>query len=202
MGRLIRKYVDSILNAERQFTPFTIKHVEYKLEIPLRVNDELTVNIKQVIDRVDEVPNPANPAEKLLRIVDYKTGGDKNNFKTVAELFDATLTDRRKAILQLLFYCHAYAKDQKLSDPIQPILYIVSSVMTDKLQPVKLNKKELKDYRPLDEEFMNLFRAKLEEMFDPNVPFRTAANDHACMFCKFKNVCSRADENSAGGSDE
>ena len=190
IGRVMTTYVEMLLRAEKQFTPFEFIDAEMKIEGRMEVAPGLEVNFKQVIDRVDRV-YPDAPDGGVLRVVDYKTGQDKTTFTNVADLFDAEKTDRRKAILQLLFYCNMLARELKCDGPIQPLIYLFKTIATQGIVPITYNKRPLEDYRSVNDEFLAQFNAKVAEIFDSEVPFTQAADSHACTFCNFKSVCGR-----------
>ena len=78
--------------------------------------------MKGFIDRVDE-------HNGLIRIVDYKTGRERLDFKSVTELFDPSEKDRKKAIMQVSYYCKLYKLDKAPNQPLQPSIYIVPNIL-------------------------------------------------------------------------
>lgn len=159
----------------------------------MRITDSLSVNIYQIIDRIDRVYPSGRYGEGLglLRIVDYKTGGDLTEFKDMDELFDPEIKDRRKAILQLLFYCNAYAQQTGYDGAIRPQIYPFRTLSTSGLPPLKYSGEALDDYRPVNEEFMERFRSTIAEIFNPDIPFTQALKEDSCTFCSFKAICRR-----------
>ncbi len=190
IGRVMTTYVEMLLRAEKEFTPFEFIDAEMKVIGRLEVAPGLEVNIKQVIDRVDRV-YPDAPDGGVLRVVDYKTGQDKTSFTSVADLFDGSKSDRRKAILQLLFYCNMLARELDYEGPVQPLIYLFKTIATQGINPITYNKRPLDDYRTVNDDFLAQFKAKVAEIFDPAVPFTQAEDSHACTFCNFKSVCGR-----------
>ncbi|MDE5983283.1 MAG: PD-(D/E)XK nuclease family protein [Duncaniella sp.] len=43
----------------------------------------------------------------------------------------------------------------------------------------------------LNNEFMSRFKETVAEMFNPEVPFVQAPDEHSCQFCNFKAICGR-----------
>ena len=75
-------------------------------------------------DRVDRI-------DGRLRIVDYKTGGDKTDFKDLSECFDsqASYSNRRHAVLQLLLYCNAWwSEPGAQQEAIEPVIYKIKEM--------------------------------------------------------------------------
>lgn len=191
---LIRSMVKNVVRADMEYMPLTYVGGENKFYSRMEVSPELTVNIKQVIDRIDMVHDRMNPGKELLRIVDYKTGNDATVAKSMDSLFTADSQGVRcKAILQLLFYCKIYADSKGYDGPIQPLIYKIRELSrTAQVSPLKLggdNGTPLLDYRTVSDEFMARLKEVLSEMFDRNVPFKASDNGHSCTFCKFKAIC-------------
>lgn len=209
LATVIRQNIVRLLREEMELTPFTFIAAEKRIEERMIINPELTVNIKQVIDRIDEitaVDRSGNPVQ-LRRIVDYKTGSDAMSAASVEALFDGTLDNRPKAIMQLLFYCYIYAHHAGYDGPIKPLIYKMRDLYRQGISDLRIGiagadgsesgrtvTVPLADYRDHAEEFLERFRAVVEEIFDPTRPFVTAASAHACTFCNFKAVCTRPEQ--------
>lgn len=185
---IIKKIVRGVINADMKLMPFTYVGSEERIIDRMVISDTLEVNIKQVIDRIDIIKHPE--MGELMRIVDYKTGVDKIDSPGMDSLFDPADRNRRKAMLQLLFYCHAYAQKKDYAGPIQPILYKVQEMaFSQEVTPLKFANETLTDYRPLSDEFLGRFKEVVSEIFDKDVPFSAAADDDHCTFCSFKAFC-------------
>ncbi len=190
IGRVMTTYVQMLLQSEKALTPFEFIDAEMEVIGRLEVAPGIEVNIRQVIDRVDRL-NPDAPDGGRLRVVDYKTGNDKVTFTSMNDLFDNTKYDRRKAILQLLFYCNMLARKMNTDGPVSPVIYLFKTIATQGIVPISYNRKPLEDYRTVNDEFLARFRETVAQIFDPDVPFTQAPDDHACTFCNFKSVCGR-----------
>lgn len=193
LSEIIMHFIWLMLEQEKQFTPFAFIDGEVKMAGQWKITDELTINFKYIIDRIDRM-NLSCPGNDYLRFVDYKTGGDKVKAKSVDALFDASDGDRPKAILQLFAYANAYAEFKKYTGAIQPYIYLLKTVNTEHLPPIKIEKKTVTDYRDYNDDFMKSFRSVLVEMFNPDVPFKQAEDSHACKYCKFISICGKTVE--------
>lgn len=194
LGKVMRHFITLMLREEMKETPFDFIDGEHRVEGRFEIRPGLTVNITQVIDRIDRVyPSGGygEPTRGVIRIVDYKTGGDNTSFSGMDQLFDNTLPGRRKAILQLLFYCNAYARQKHYQGPIQPMIYRFATISTRGLSPLSYNRSPLSDYREVNDEFLARFGEAVAELFDPDIPFTQAPDDHSCRFCSFKEICRR-----------
>jgi len=182
LGKTILYMLRSFYREEKQFAPFTFVDAEYKVTLPLAVTDDLKVNFTMTIDRIDR-------RDGTLRLIDYKTGNDPVEFQSVEQLFDPVADNRPKAVFQLMLYACAYSEFTGYDGPIQPYVYQLKRLNTDHLPPLTLNKVPLTDYREIKAEFQERFRGLIKEMFDPEVPFVQAANEHVCAYCQFAKIC-------------
>ena len=105
-GEMIRKYAEKILEQDARFTPFHYIESEKKVRATITLSDKRVVQLKGFIDRVDSL-------DRVLRIVDYKTGSGKLEFESVEGLFDKEAKDRPKAVMQVFLYAWMY---QQLPD--------------------------------------------------------------------------------------
>ena len=194
MGNVIRYILKNLFEKEKEFAPFDFIAAEYKVAMPLTLAPDLTVNIVQYIDRIDRVYPPGKygePTAGHLRIVDYKTGSDETRFGSVDELFDRDMKKRPKAMLQLLFYAHAYSIDSGYRGPLQPILYKIGKLMSDGIRPVTYAGNVLEDMRQIEEEYMKRLEQLVREILLSDKPFtQTSIHDH-CKFCLFRSMCHR-----------
>ncbi len=192
LADIIKIFIRKMLEEDKKFTPFIFMKSEELIIDTMDIAPGLTVNIKQYIDRVDRV-NISNPDGSVIRLIDYKTGGDNTVFTKIDQLFDNKITDRRKAVLQLMFYCNAYAKKHNYKGPIQPIIYLFKTISTKGITPIKYGKQDLLNYLDgdLNDEFMKRFNETIVDIFDPDKPFIQAPDEHSCQFCNFKAICGR-----------
>lgn len=193
LAKVMKHFLILMFKAEKKIAPFDYIDGEHKVLGRMKISDDLTINIKQYIDRIDRVYPEGGYGENrgVLRIVDYKTGSDPTEFGSVEELFNNELPHRPKALLQLLFYCNAYAEKINSDEAIIPQIYLFRTLSTTGLKPVTYSKEPLLDYHEVNDEFLMMFKAKVAEIFDPQVPFTQTTNDNNCHFCSFKAVCRK-----------
>ncbi len=193
LAHVMKHFLIMMFREEKKIAPFDFIDGEHRVESTMRISSSLNINIKQFIDRIDRVYPTGRYGDGLgcLRIVDYKTGGDLTDFKDMDDLFDPEQKDRRKAILQLLFYCNAYADKIGYDGPIKPQIYPFRTLSTRGLSPITYASEPLDDYRKVNNEFLERFRATITEMFNPDIPFTQAAKEDSCTFCNFKIICRK-----------
>lgn len=143
---------------------------------------------KGFIDRIDSYKDGE------LRIVDYKTGRveddeilitDENARDVVDRLFGENNVNRPKIALQLFIYdllAHA--------DPSFGAFRIVNSIYSTG----RFYTEVLPD-APESPEFIRLTTERLKDLLDqivnPDIPFRRTEDTRTCAFCDFKNICGR-----------
>lgn len=194
MGNIIKYFLTRMFELEKQFAPFDFIDAEHLITGTMRLSPDLTINIKQYLDRIDRIFPPGHygdPTQGTIRIIDYKTGIDSIEFKSLDDLFDPTVRDRRKAILQLLFYSRAYAEKFKYDGPIQPFIYRLRTVYSDGLNPLKYNGAPLADYHGIIDGYMERLEGLIREMLLSDKPFTQAEKEESCTFCMFKTLCRR-----------
>lgn len=188
MGRIFKHTVIEMLKVDRAETPFTFVAAEYPMEGALRIDDNLSVNVRQIIDRID-IDRSGN-----MRFVDYKTGNDTIDASSVADLFNGANPKRAKALMQLMLYCHIYRTLKEDTRPITPVVYKMRTLLTEGVRLSGIGpgrqRHTVMDYNDFHDEFAECLNAKIAEIFDPEVPFTQAATTHSCKFCNFKTICS------------
>ena len=200
-ANLLDHYVLATLRRDAELTPFDFIDAEYPIDKVVELVPGLKVHVRQVIDRIDRIYPNGLMDDGVLRIVDYKTGADSNRFSDMTQLFDNTLDDRRKAILQLFFYCNVYARVEGYDKAILPVIYNIKTMVTGGIEPlmfgsVEVGKKRMSyspvnDYRDFNDEFLPMLSSTLGSLFDSSVPFVQAPSAHNCKFCSFKDICRR-----------
>ena len=130
-----------------------------------------------------------NDDEINTRIVDYKTGDDKVEFKkaknkddeeTAETMFALNGTnDLHKALVQTLFYAYVF-EEKTGSKELEPHLYVARRMREDGALFYSKNEGLLEgEYlREQKSEFITFLRRTLEEIFDPSIPFRHKPDMH------------------------
>ncbi len=183
VGETLRNYIKQVLKIDACLAPFNYINSEMKFREQLKVNDELAVNFKGSIDRVDEING-------VTRIIDYKSGQGDLNFKQLEDLFDSSNDKRPKPILQVFIYAFFYHMMQR-NRILSPGIYFMRSSFQDFSSTVTCDKNEVTDISIYFDEFEVLMNDKIEELFDKNIPFKQTENVKNCEYCPFKDLCER-----------
>lgn len=104
----LQKQVEAVIRHDADMaakSPLTVNGVEVAFQDELKVRDDLTVNIKGSLDRVDSLKGGP------YRIVDYKTGKVYLDMsKGLDSVFGGGKGDEAKHVFQLLFYARQLEK--------------------------------------------------------------------------------------------
>lgn len=187
-GEVLRKYIKQVLATDAKITPFIYIESEKRIKVDYKLASGKLISLKSFIDRVDEVKGHT-------RIIDYKTGKGVLRYKSMNDLFDKTIKDRPKAVMQVFMYAHLYMLENPGSI-IEPGIYYLRNLFDSRFNPDVLYKSEKEDNRIIDftpyrEDFKEHFDSCLDELFDIQVPFDQTPTGEACKWCAFTNICKK-----------
>lgn len=189
IAEVIFKYIKGVLKSDKKHTPFTYisGEEEYKSRLQTRYGN---VNLKGYIDRVDAKDGAA-------RIIDYKTGGGSLEFKDWSDLFIHELESKKQVphVLQILLYGYLY-KQKTQSKQIMPAIIYTKHIFNQDFSPLIVYKPEkepnvIDNYFDVEENFLTGLTSCVEEIFDPEIPFKQTQLHDNCKYCDFKNICNR-----------
>lgn len=190
-GEMIRKYAEKILEQDARFTPFHYIESEKKVRATITLSDRRIVQLKGFIDRVDSL-------DRVLRIVDYKTGSGKLEFESVEGLFDKEAKDRPKAVMQVFLYAWMYQQLPEYTGmPIQPAIYYLRTLFQRSFNPVVEQKKgrgkadKVNSFQEFVADFEGKLRQCLDEIFNLDIPFTQTETGKACAYCSFRGLCGK-----------
>ncbi|HSF53153.1 MAG TPA: PD-(D/E)XK nuclease family protein [Algoriphagus sp.] len=193
---VLQKYINQILEIDAASAPFCLvsleKGKEYKAIMDIHtVAGSRQIALKGIIDRVDELNG-------VIRLIDYKSGGDKKEFPDIPSLFDRESNKRNKAAMQTMFYGLIYqATHPQNTAPLKPAIFNLKEMFSDDFNPyLQLREPrrpgiELNDYREFQEEYESGLKGLLEEMYNPAVPFSQTDDLKKCEYCPYKEMCGR-----------
>ena len=190
-GEMIRKYAEKILEQDARFTPFHYIESEKKVRATITLSDKRAVQLKGFIDRVDSL-------DRVLRIVDYKTGSGKLEFESVEGLFDKEAKERPKAVMQVFLYAWMYQQLPEYTGmPIQPAIYYLRTLFQRSFDPVVEQKKgrgkadKVNSFQEFVADFEDKLRQCLDEIFNLDIPFTQTETGKACAYCSFRGLCGK-----------
>jgi hypothetical protein len=190
IASVLRKYILQVLKIDKKHAPFSYISSEERCNIQYPIqNGAKNVNLKGFIDRIDE-------KEGRIRILDYKTGSGKLDFKNLDEVFEHNRENRPKFILQTFLYGIFY-KEMAQGKIITPGIYYMRDVFKDDFDTELHAKADrntnetITDFARYEDEFRTHLTGSLEEIFDPAIPFVQTENLKVCQYCPYIGVCNR-----------
>lgn len=200
---VVRTYLKEILQQDKLYTPFTLVAQEMRIARPYQFKvkeDTWTIWLGGFIDRIDY-------KNGVHRIIDYKTGGDKKEFRSVESLFQRDRVDRNKAALQTILYSELLR--QQLEEQrgasgsagavqIAAGLYDVRSMrkegtefdwrFQDASAKSKLDENSLPE---ISRTTMGFLETTIQEIFDANEVFDQTIRLEKCEYCPYQIICGR-----------
>lgn len=187
---VIGVYVRKMLEIEKEDSlksPFKFIKGEMAVKSPpaWKISDDLSVNFKMSIDRVDRLN------DGRLRFIDYKTGADKVRPCKIENLFKREQHED-DAVFQLMTYCLAYNDMEGSTEGIKPVVYPFRIMAaTGAIPEITIDGIKINDYREIEAEFRSRLFEMISEIFSPDSEFDQAENAESCVFCPFTDLCGR-----------
>ncbi|MFC0263655.1 PD-(D/E)XK nuclease family protein [Fontibacter flavus] len=191
---VLKKYIVRLLEIDEDAAPFTILSMEFAHEATFEIDTTtgpIKLGLRGLIDRVDQ-------QGQIVRLIDYKSGGDKKNFSNVESLFDRENKQRNKAAMQTMFYGLLYqSMFPSNTMALKPALFNFKEIFQDDFNPYLQEKSgrssaiEVNDYRDYQKGYENGLKNLLEEMYHPEVPFDQTDDLEKCKYCAYKEICGR-----------
>ncbi|MCT4616345.1 MAG: PD-(D/E)XK nuclease family protein [Marinifilaceae bacterium] len=188
---IIEKYIKKLLNIDKDSCPFIISGLELKSKMKVQIDENTSVNLQGIIDRVDI-------KDDKYRIIDYKTGQAKFEISSIEELFEFD-GNNNKAGLQTLFYCELFLQYKNNVENINlvPNIYTTrkfyersfESRLKIKQGPRKYD--YIDNYSEVRDEFMDGFKELLREIYNPDIDFKQTEDDAKCGYCVYKDLCEK-----------
>src|SRR5690606_14953076 len=192
---VLQKYIGRILEIDAESAPFRLvslekgKNYEARREIDAGA-ERKKIMLRGIIDRVDELNG-------VIRLIDYKSGGDKKDFPDIASLFDRESKKRNKAAMQTMFYGLIYqATHPHNSAMLKPAIFNLKEMFSEDFNPYLHQKQgrnqiEVTDYRDFHQEYEMGLKGLLGELYDPATPFAQTTDLKKCEYCPYRKICGR-----------
>ena len=189
LSEIMKKYISDTLSFDEKYAPFQIIDLEGNKNSgyikKIDISNKLSVRISGVIDRVDK-------KDDNYRIIDYKTGGDTKKIKTIEMLFSDKKNLRNDAVFQLFYYSLLLKEKLKNDLPITPGLLNIREMSNRNFSiNIFINNNKVNKINDHLEEFENLLKDKLNEIFDIKLPFIETDDKENCKFCSYKKLCAK-----------
>lgn len=184
---IIKQYVRKLLQNEKKTAPFTFIDAEKNVSYVFKCSAG-SVNFKGIIDRLHSDSHG-------IHVADYKTGSGPNKtshsvFPSVDSLFEPKLHHELKPIFQTLIYCMILTETERPQQPLLPnIIWMTKLFKPDYSSKVTDTEGNQITYADVESDFKNRLAQLVEEIFDPEVPFRRTGHSKNCDYCVFANIC-------------
>ncbi len=186
---VIAQYVYLLLKLDWQNAPFEFIKAEENVKEAFEVKTQegtMRINIGGIIDRQDRT------GDGTLRIVDYKTGGNPKEYKTVEELFEQK-KDRANYIFQIFLYS-SIMRRRHPDVRLQPCLLYINHAAAEGYEPlIKKGKEGVTEFVEEDEFLEALGRLLSEQLFNKGCPFTQTTVEDNCKYCDFKSLCHKGE---------
>ncbi|MBL7856685.1 MAG: PD-(D/E)XK nuclease family protein [Cyclobacteriaceae bacterium] len=189
---MVRRFAQRIIELDKAYAPFTIEALEQEgMSCVIKLDGVPGYAVLGgKIDRVDKKDN-------VIRIVDYKTGKDKLDFKNVASLFERSKS-RNKAAFQTLVYALLYkeaslslGKEEKTPRLVPGLMSRMNLFDEDITFGLKMDNEYVHDVAELLPEFQLRLKELVEEIFDPAISFDQTTETDNCKYCPYREICYR-----------
>ncbi|MFO7852956.1 MAG: PD-(D/E)XK nuclease family protein [Bacteroidota bacterium] len=188
---IIERMAKQILKADQNYIPFEVVALEKKFKgsISFVVDGETReAKIGGTIDRVDM-------AGGLYRVLDYKSGTDELDIKSLEDLFNYDSKTRNSAAFQTLLYCEMFTQNMREAE-LRPSLYPVRKIFSDNFSDAfKIKngpgKGDIESYRLIRAEFTAGLQNILADIFDRNRDIKMTSDRQKCRYCPYNILCNR-----------
>ncbi|MCR5680212.1 MAG: PD-(D/E)XK nuclease family protein [Prevotella sp.] len=185
---VIIHYLRQLLTIDLRLTPFTILALETDVKTTL-ATDYGDVNIGGRIDRLDIIGTP--DGHQRIRVVDYKTGSHQGHpLPNVSAIFTLeALVNHSDYYLQAILYATIVSQSHE-GTPVSPALLFIQHAAGPGYDPTLLfGRQPITDVATIRQEFIELLRRQISEIFNPDIPFTPTTDRSRCQNCPYKQLC-------------
>ena len=186
---VICSYLRQLLTIDKRRTPFKYIESEKKIREVYPINShgtQLNVLLGGTIDRIDSKQDESG--REVTRILDYKTGGSQKKIKSIDELFQRD-KPRDGYVFQAFYYSYLMSREYRC---ITPSLLFMRNTSDEAFEPhILIDQHAVEDFSVYYDQFEQLLRETIEEIFNSDIPYTATTNADACKYCKFTALCGK-----------
>ena len=186
---VICSYLRQLLTIDKRRTPFKYIESEKKIREIYPINShgtQLNVLLGGTIDRIDSKQDESG--REVTRILDYKTGGSQKKIKSIDELFQRD-KPRDGYVFQAFYYSYLMSREYRC---IAPSLLFMRNTSDEAFEPhILIDQHAVEDFSVYYDQFEQLLRDTIEEIFNSDIPYTATTNADACKYCKFTALCGK-----------
>lgn len=188
---VIVHYLRQLVEVDRRLAPFTILKLEedvlHQIALPTL---GITTTLGGRVDRLDRITNA--DGSQQIRVIDYKTSaGRLRPLRGVDDIFDDKhLSNHSDYYLQTLLYARIYS--HSINDcAVAPALLFIQHTGADDYNPIlKFGSSYINDIATPDgDRFAHLLMEKINEIFNPELPFIPTTETNRCRTCPYVQLC-------------
>lgn len=196
---VIITYLRKLLQLDMQLAPFDIVGLETDviedMEVCVGDNVKFHTTIGGRIDRLDCVNDGTG---ERIRVIDYKTGSRKlESMADISAIFNPTNIRRHSDYyLQTFMYSGIVRRDNSKNPrhlPVSPALLFIQHAAAEDYDPTLcLGKSPVKDIADCSDEFSTLLHERVNDIFNPQIPFSPTADNDICRTCPYMQLCGNS----------
>ena len=188
--KVIISYIEQLLKHDLAYAPFQVKGMEETVKRKTQVSTpagNYTINLGGNIDRLDL-------KEGILRIVDYKTGGNSQIVARIDDLFEP-IERRSNYVFQTFLYADIVSDTTE--DHVAPSLLYIHRAAGEDYSPViqmgepYKEKIDISNFKMVKDEFHKKINELVQDLFERDIAFTQTEFTDQCSYCDFKSLCGR-----------
>lgn len=192
---VIIMYLRRLIEIDLKQAPFSIVGLEEDVRRDFVIQAGGSTISTTIGGRVDRIDRISDGAGERLRVVDYKTGGKKiKPLPDIEAVFDPSrLKDHSDYYLQAMLYSLIAGESAQLNPanlPVSPALLFIQHTAGDDYDPTLcFGKAPITDVMEHRDRFSEQIKEKVNDMFNPDIPFVPTADDNICKTCPYAAIC-------------
>lgn len=193
--KVIVSYLKQLLEHDRRLAPLEMVEMEqiHETVIPVETpKGTLHIRVGGTIDRMDRVTQTdqaTGATRRVLRIVDYKTGGRPEAAAGMEQLVTPA-RERPHYVFQTFLYAAVMCRTTR--EPVMPALFFVNKASREDYSPaITLAGHPVADFHVWTQEFEQVLQATLQTLFDPDTPFCQTEVEENCRRCDYCALCGK-----------
>jgi hypothetical protein len=184
---LVTGFIKTLLKLDLQRAPFELLGLELVVNGEIPGTEGIPVRFGGTIDRLDR-------KDGVLRILDYKTGGNPKTPADVDALF-AEDAERASHVFQIFLYASVLQHKKPDATICPELLYVHKAAVSDFESGISFGAKKFKQaitsFKPFEETYNFNLNNLIINLFNTQKPFTQTPITEKCSYCDYKNICRR-----------